>query len=197
MRVLKKISLLIAAIVTSTVLLQGCGVKTPTDVVNDYFNKIRKGDMNVAEVFNSTEDSEKEQKDIDSLSEDTQNKVIDKLKEIKCNVNSEVIDGETATVNVTVKGMDFNLVLAKIMQEAFGFMMAQAFSGTEMTDEQSTTYIDGLLNKYIDEVTFSEKTGDISLIKENDEWKIQGDDSLLKLLIGMDSTTFDNSNLNK
>ena len=191
MKLLKKLSLLMATLVTTTLLLQGCGAKTPTDVVNDYFNQIRKGEVNAEQLLSMGEEAEKEQEDFDSMSDETQKKLLDKLKQTTCKVNSESIDGETATVNVTVNGMDFNLILAKIMQEAFGFVMAQAFSGTEMTEEQSTAYIEGLLNKYLDEVTYSDRTGDISLVKENYEWKIQGDDSLLKLLIGMDSSSFE------
>lgn len=197
MKTLKKIALLLV-LMLSTVSLYGCGKQSPTDVVNEYFQKVQKGDTDLEKLIVSVEDEEeKETEDSiesDNFSEETQNKLLEKVKGITYKVNSETIDGDSAKVNVTVKGMDLNIVFGKVIQEAFSFALTQAFSGIEMSDEESDAYFDSLLNKYLDEVTYSERTLDINLTKVDNEWKIQEDDVLSKLILGIDESTFNGGN---
>ena len=187
MKYFKKVSLLLATMLTTTLLLHGCGGKTPTDVVNQYLKKVKKADMNVAELVDGIE--EQEEVESKSFSEDTEKKLKKKIKGMTYKINSETIDGETAKVNVTVKGPDLNIVIAKVMQESMGFIFTQSISGTEMTEEQSNTYFDGLFSKYLDEITYSERTDDISLIKVDGKWKIEQDDSLSTLMYGIGNST--------
>ena len=187
MKYFKKVSLLLATMLTTTLLLHGCGGKNPTDVVNQYLKKVKKADMNVAELVDGIE--EQEEVESKSFSEDTEKKLKKKIKGMTYKINSETIDGETAKVNVTVKGPDLNIVIAKVMQESMGFIFTQSISGTEMTEEQSNTYFDGLFSKYLDEITYSERTDDISLIKVDGKWKIEQDDSLSTLMYGIGNST--------
>ena len=196
MRNLKKLALILAMML-STTLLYGCGGKTPTAVVNEYFEKIKSGNTDVEKLFSMVEEEieEVEESDetseSDDFSEEVKNKLLEKIKDINYTVNSESIDGDSAKVNVTVKGMDLNIVLGKVIQEAFSFVFAQAFSGTEMTEEESNAYFNSLFSKYIDEVTYSERTLDIELTKVDKEWKIVENDAISKLLLGIDESTFD------
>ncbi|MGG7058967.1 DUF5105 domain-containing protein [Clostridium tertium] len=195
MRNFKKLALILAMML-STVLLYGCGGKTPTAVVNEYFEKIKSGDTDVQQLFSmveeETENAEENEGNSqeDNFSEEVQNKLLEKLKEITYTVNSETIDGDNAKVNVTVKGMDLNIVIGKVMQEAFSFALTQAFSGTEMTEEENDAYFNNLFSKYLDEVTYSERTLDIELTKVDKEWKIKETDTISKLLLGIDESTF-------
>ena len=195
MKKLKKLALILAMML-STVLLYGCGGKAPTAVVNEYFEKIKSGDTDVQQLFSMIEEeSDKaeetdENSESDNLSEEVQNKLLEKVKEITYTVNSETIDGDNAKVNVTVKGMDLNIVIGKVMQEAFSFALTQAFSGTEMTEEESDAYYNSLFSNYLDEVTYSDRTSDIELTKVDKEWKISEDSIITKLLFGMDESTF-------
>ncbi|MGG7212644.1 DUF5105 domain-containing protein [Clostridium nigeriense] len=195
MRNFKKLALILAMML-STVLIYGCGGKTPTAVVNEYFEKIKSGDTDVQQLFSmveeETENAEENEGNSqeDNFSEEVQNKLLEKLKEITYTVNSETIDGDNAKVNVTVKGMDLNIVIGKVMQEAFSFALTQAFSGTEMTEEENDAYFNNLFSKYLDEVTYSERTLDIELTKVDKEWKIKETDTISKLLLGIDESTF-------
>src|SRR5690606_8447919 len=104
--------------------LYGCKASTPTDTANKYFEKVKNGDADVQNLFTMSEESDKKANDslkADTFSEDTQKKLLDKLKGIDYKVNSESVEGDTAKVNVTVKGMDLNVVLGKVMQEAFTY----------------------------------------------------------------------------
>ena len=189
MKNFKKLSVLIATMLTTTLLLYGCGAKNPRDTVNEYLKKVKKGDMNVQELVDGIEEQEEEKLENDSFSEDTKKKLIKKIKGMTYKINGETIDGETAKVNVTVKGPDLNIVITRVMQEAMGFILTQSISGTEMTEEQNNTYFDDLFSKYLDEVTYSERTSDISLIKVNDQWKIEEDNFLSTLLFGIGNST--------
>ena len=193
----KKIATILV-VMLSTVLLYGCGGNAPKAVVNDYFVKVQKGDTNIQKLFTvveGTEEGIEEELENNNFSEETQEKLLGKLKEITYKINSETIDGDNAKVNVTVKGMDFNIILGKVMQEAFSFVFTQAFSGVEMTEEENDAYFNTLLNKYLDEVTYSERTLDIELTKVDKEWKIKESNAISKLLLGIDESTFSNENV--
>lgn len=193
MKNLKKIAVILIFML-STVLLYGCGGNSPTDVVNEYLKKVKSGDSDIQSLFAMAEEDAKQENeealDNDSFSEETQNKLLEKMKEITYTVNGETIDGDNAKVNVTLKGMDFNIVLGKAMQEAFSYFLTQAFSGIEMTDEQSDAYFNELISKYLDEVTYSERTADIELTKVDKGWKIKEGSAISKLLLGIDESTF-------
>lgn len=61
----------------------------------------------------------------------------------------------------------------------------------EISDEEGERYINDLTIKYLDEVSYSEKTDNILLNKVDDEWKIDENESLTKLVIGIDSSVFE------
>ena len=193
MKNLKKLAVILVFLL-STVSLYGCGGNSPTDVVNEYFKKVKSGDSDIQNLFTMVEEDAKQENeealDNESFSEETQNKLLEKMKEITYTVNSETIDGDNAKVNVTVKGMDFNIVLGKAMQEAFSYLFTQAFSGIDMTDEQSDAYFNELINKHLDEVTYSERTEDVELTKVDKDWKIKEGSAISKLLLGIDESTF-------
>ena len=192
----KKLSVILILMV-SIVVLYGCKASTPTDTTNKYFEKVKNGDADVQKLFALSEESDKKANDslkADTFSEDAQKKLLDKLKGITYKVNSESIEGETAKVNVTVKGMDLNVVLGKVMQEAFTYILTQSFSGVQMSDADNDAYFNSLLIKHLDEVTYSERTADIELTKVDKEWKIKESSELSKLLVGIDESTFNNTN---
>lgn len=196
MKTLKKLTVLLVLMLSIGV-LYGCKASTPTDTTNKYFEKIKNGDADVQKLFTMSEESDKKVKEsikADTFSEDTQKKLLDKLKGITYKVNSESVEGDTAKVNVTVKGMDLNVVLGKVMQEAFTYILTQSFSGVEMSDADNDAYFNSLLIKHLDEVTYSERTADIELTKVDKKWKIKEGNELSKLLIGIDESTFNNEN---
>lgn len=193
MRNFKRLAVFLVLIMTTV--LYGCGGNTPTDVVNEYFGNIQKGNTNVQDLFNMVaEEGNAEDVESDSFSEETSKKLIEKMKGLTYKVNKEEVNGDSAKVNVTVKGMDLSIVIGKVMQEAFGYMLSQAFTGVEMTEEESNKYFEGLFIKYLDEVTYNERTEDITLKKVEKEWKIEENDALSKLVMGIDSSTFSNLN---
>ena len=196
MRKLKSISIILVVMIAS--ILAGCTTK-PTNVVNNYLDDVKSKGIDITSIIeeSSDEDTLKELNS-DRLSneytDEVYEKLGDKLKDLKYKVNSENIDGDTATVNVTVTGPDFNNVIKEVIKEAFSYILGQAFSGKQMTEEETNKYVIDLFTKHIDEAESSERTKDIKLKKVDNKWQITYDEDLLTLLTGINSDSFDDLN---
>lgn len=190
MKYVKQLSVVLVLIITTA--LVGCNANTPSDVVSEYFDKVKKGDTSAKELFAVVEESGQEVLDEDGVSKEVTDKLIKKMKKLTYKINSEEINGDTAKVNVTVNSMNFGEVFGKVLAESMGYFMGQAFSGVEMSDEDSENYMNDLLSKYLDEVSYSDKTDDITLSKIDGKWKIDESESLVKLVMGLDSSMLDN-----
>lgn len=196
MRKLKSISIILVVMIAS--ILAGCTTK-PTNVVNNYLDDVKSKGIDIKQIIeeSSDEDTLKELNS-DRLSneytDEVYEKLGDKLKDLKYKVNSENIDGDTATVNVTVTGPDFNNVIKEVIKEAFSYILGQAFSGKQMTEEETNKYVIDLFTKHIDEAESSERTKDIKLKKVDNKWQITYDEDLLTLLTGINSDSFDDLN---
>lgn len=189
MKFVKQLSMILILIVTTT--LFGCGGNTSSNVVSEYFNKVKKGDTNVQELFNIIKEEGQEILEEDQLSKELSDKLLKSMKKISYKINSEEVNGNTAIVNVTVNIMNFGEVFVKVIQESFSYSLAQSFSGMEMSEEEMGKYINDLTIKYLDEVSYSDKTGDILLSKVDGKWKINENESLIKLVMGIDSSVFE------
>lgn len=189
MKFVKKLSVILVLMITTT--LVGCGGNTPSNVVSEYFNKVKKGNANVQELFNIIEEDNQEILEEDKLSKELSDKLLKSMKKLTYKINSEEVNGDSAIVNVTVNSMDLGEVFAKVIQESFSYALAQAFSGMEMSDEEGEMYINDLFVKYLDEVSYSEKTDNILLNKIDGKWKIDKNESLTKLVMGIDSSVFE------
>lgn len=189
MKYVKQLSVVLVLIITTA--LVGCNANTPSDVVSEYFDKVKKGDTSAKELFAVVEESGQEVLDEDGVSKEVTDKLIKKMKKLTYKINSEEINGDTAKVNVTVNSMNFGEVFGKVFSESMNYFMGQAFSGVEMSDEDSENYMNDLLSKHLDEVSYSDKTDDITLSKIDGKWKIDESESLVKLVMGFDSSMLD------
>jgi hypothetical protein len=172
----------------------GCGSKSPSNVAKNYFEELKKGQN--ADFSNmlttSLESAEKNNK----ISDDSTKKVIDSMTKVTYTINSEKIDGDSATVNVKVNAPDMSKVMVDFMQKAFTTALAKSFSGDKMSNDDQNTLYNNILSDCLSNITYADRTGDISLKKSNGEWKIDADDSLKKLLLGIDTSAF-NKNASK
>ena len=184
MKNFKKVSVLIATILT-TVVLYGCGAKDPKVVANEYLSKIQNGNMNVQELVNGSSEEAEEKLQSQSFSEETKSKLIDKIKAMTYTIDGETIDAENAKVNVTINGPDLSMVFVKVMEES----LDKSAIGTAKISEATNIYFDRLFDKYLDQVTYSQRGGEISLVKVNGEWKIEENGPLQSLIFGMGKTT--------
>lgn len=82
-------------------------------------------------------------------------------------------------------------VMANYIQKAFANAFSQAFSDKKATDEENNKLYDSMFSECLDNVEYTERTGDISLTKTEGEWKINKDDALTEVLINIDNSAFD------
>lgn len=191
---IKKVSFMLLISGFFLIGLVGCSSKSPSDTVNEYFTSITKGengDVNnllAKEVGQKSEDNKESEK---KVSDESEKIIKDKIKQIKYTVNSENIEGEKATVNVKVNGINLGKVISnsfsKCMNESMSLVFSSALNG-EVNEEANKEKMNDLFEKIlIDElnsVEFDERTGDISLIKKDNKWQIEQNDDLTNLLIG-------------
>lgn len=177
---MKKLKMILM-IVLSMVVVTGCGSKSPTEVVDYYFSEIKKGEnSDITKYLLESTDSESEKtegeeaNELDPKMEEAMNIYLSKLN---AKVLSEKIDGDKATVEVEVTGLSFTDIMLEVLQES----LANAFSGTEMTDEQMSNSVLEKVKSGKEET----RTGNITLSKVDKEWKIDTEDeSFIGLMLG-------------
>lgn len=196
MKGLKKVVLFII-LISFSVGVYGCSSKTPSNSVKNYLEEVKKGEnADFSKLLTQTLDKakNKEEKQKEEAPNESTKKFMDSLQNLTYTINSEKIDADSATVNVKVNGPDMATVLGDFLQKAFTTALSQAFSGNNATQEETDKLFDTMLVESLNNMKYTERTGDISLTKTNGEWKINNDDALIKLLVNLDSSLFDSQN---
>jgi hypothetical protein len=185
----------------------GCGFNKPSNVVKGYFQELKNGEKadlaKLAKSIDATEENKnsgfsnfitgkKDAGEDKNDSEQIKKQLFETISKVTCKVNSEQIDGENAKVNVTVNGPNIQDLMKQYMQKVFSDAMSQAFASNKMTDEEKKKHDQEIIDECIKNVKYEDRTGDISLKKSKDGWKITADDSLMKLVMGIDSTFLSN-----
>ncbi len=190
MKLLKKISIAMALMLSVTT-FYGCKSNSPSDTVKTYLDGIKNADEKTISTL--LDEVEKENEDTQSNS---YKKVVSEIQKITYTINSESVDGDKATVNVKINGPDIAGVVAQSIQKMFTSALSQAFSGTEMTEEEQNKLYDDIMLECLNEVKFTDRTGDITLEKSDNEWKITDENEMIKLIMNIDPATFDPANTN-
>lgn len=171
--------------------LVGCGGPSPTDVTKqaieavkaqdtDALAKVYAGDAaNIStDMFASTPESE-ELADSSDLTDDQQQVVKDfysKLLDFDYTVSDEQIDGDSATVKVTVNTYNFGNALNKVFQDAVSTAFMYMFSTDQDAAQKATTQamIDSL-DTQMKSLTDKDKsaTATVSLEKQDGNWVVQ------------------------
>lgn len=179
--------------VVLTVGLVGCGTKSPSKVVSESLDAIKNGDNTVfSDTLNSEISNAEDQDDSTQQYSESMKKVAESIKNITYNVNSETIDGDNATVNVTVTGPDMADVFSQFLQKAFADAFSQAFSGQALSEEETNERYDNILSGLLDNAKDTDRTMNIDLVKDNGEWKIKDEDQLVKLVLNLDPDALKN-----
>ncbi|HSQ87236.1 DUF5105 domain-containing protein, partial [Romboutsia sp.] len=176
----------IMLLLTLVVGVSGCSTQSPSDTVKIYFEEVKKGENGDFSKLLNENLNESENKE--DFSDEASKKLMDSMKKLTYTINSEKIDGDSATVNVKVNGPDMATVVAKYMQEAVTMAFSQAFSGNQPTEEESEKLYNSILLKYLEDINYTDRTEDISLTKKDGQWQINDDDALSKLILNIDSS---------
>lgn len=168
---------LVLIIALSMIALVGCKGESPTNVVESYFKEIKAGEN--ADVAKYMLDNIENSKDADS-SKESDPKMEETIKiylsKLDAKVISEKIDGENATVEVELTGLNFGKIMVEVLQEN----LADMFGGNEAA-------ADNLDNDFLEKVKTSKvetRKGKVNLTKEDKGWKIKQDNDLNSLIFG-------------
>ena len=77
------------------------------------------------------------------------------------------------------------------MEKALSDALSSAFSGDTMTEAETDEKYDKMFAEILDNVKFSDRTMDIEMVKDNNEWKIKDENDLIKLVTNIDPVAFD------
>lgn len=177
---MKKLKIMLM-IVLSMVIVTGCGAKSPTEVVDNYFTQVKKGEnADISKYLLENVESKSEEENVEEdIEEDPKMEEAMKiyLSKLNAKVLSEKIDGDNATVEVEIKGLNFSNIIIEVIQES----LSNAFSGTQMTEEDMSNSVLEKVNNGEEET----RTGTISLTKVDKEWKINTEDeNFMALILG-------------
>lgn len=197
MNYLKKLICFMAAIILVAT-VSGCGSKSPSNVLSGKFDNLKNGDENTISDVLDSEIKNEELNDYNYT--DSENSMIEAVKKTTYKVNSEKVDGDSATVNVTVNAPDLTDAFTQFMERVFSDALSNAFSGNTETEEEIDAKYDKILSEIVQNVKFSDRTMDIEMVKEEKEWKIKNDNDIIKLVTNIDPDTlnsaFDSSDSN-
>ena len=162
----------VLAIVTALLLLP----TTPEKTVEGMLNSLKNADfesvnkyVNYDEIVNASEMLQNTEMD-----EEAQSLLFNKLAWKISNISKEE---NTASVEVEITNKDFNQIISNYKQEALRI----AFSGESFTEEvQNNKLKEQLKNEEIGTKTI---TTTIQLEKQDGEWKVQADESLVNALL--------------
>lgn len=164
--------LVVLAIVTALLLLPA----TPEKSVEGMLNSLKNADFESVNKYVNYEEivNESEMLQNSEMDEETQSLLFNKLTWETLNISKEE---NTASVEVEITNKDFNQIITNYTQEALRI----AFSGESFTqEEQNNKLKEQLKNEGIGTKTV---TTTIQLVKQDGEWKVQADESLVNALL--------------
>ncbi len=162
----------VLAIVTALLLLP----TTPEKTVEGMLNSLKNADFESVNKYVNYEEivNESEMLQNSEMDEETQSLLFNKLTWKTLNISKEE---NTASVEVEITNKDFNQIISNYKQEALRI----AFSGESFTEEvQNNKLKEQLKNEEIGTKTI---TTTIQLEKQDGEWKVQADESLVNALL--------------
>lgn len=193
------------ALLTSLIMLASltaCGGPSPTSAASSFLDAVKSQDTQalskcyVNDKFDlfeeasnaaSDEQSDEAAEMDDALSKVYEENLLPKMLEFDYTLSNEVIDGDKATVDVSISTYPLGSAFTSFFGEYLGQAFALAFS--DATDEQMTALAANILTSKLDGLTEKsyEKTATLSLVKEDNNWlvdHVEGNKEVLNTLSG-------------
>lgn len=160
----------------------------PEKTIDETFTALKEGNMDVLMEYTSTEgtDNSFTNELTEGLTSGTENTELEKemldscFSQLEWKIAETKKDGDTAVVTVDITNKDFSNVMQEIFSEMMAQAFASAFTGQEMTEEDTMQ----LMKEKIDEVTATTtNTEEINMVKEDGIWKFSDSDELANMLL--------------
>lgn len=170
----------IIAIIMSLILVIGlcsCGGPTPTETVDSFLTAVQSSDAETIKTVYSGEsfDFSKEISDYDSDVEEVEKiateVLIPKILDFDYELSNEKIEGDKATVDVTLTTYNLGNALTSFMSEYFSQALTLAFSGA--SDEQLEKVATTIFKSKVEDMEKNcTNTVTVSLTKKDNTWVI-------------------------
>jgi hypothetical protein len=169
----------IILILTFVLIPVGCSEQSnPEDTVDNYFKAVQKFDL---ETMNSLMAEPEEDNFEEMLDEEGDmasyfmDYIKDNAKEIEYEITNTETEEDTAKVYVKTKFVNGSPLILKTFGELFTNLMAEAFSGNEMSDEEIEKMIVQIMEEKSQEIEieFVESEVTVDLVKKDGNWYIE------------------------
>lgn len=158
--------------------LSGCGAAAkPEDTVNGFLSAAK--ELNLEEMATYVNSDSAEDLSQWDSEDDMEQYFLDYLKECASKMTYEIkstnVTDNTAVVTVDFKYIDSTPLLKAVIGGLFTKALANAFSGTELTDEQELAMFTDEIQKQKSTISdsYAESTVDINCIKTDGKWFIR------------------------
>lgn len=167
----------------------GCGTVSPTDYIKANLEDVKSG--NYQEFKEQLAVEEGAEVTAENFSNEGLLKVFAKLKDIEYTINSETDNGDTATVNVTVKGPDLGKLFEDAIKQMTQSIMTDELSGSSKTEADYLNEYKQVYSTLADNIDIKENTMDINLSKDKDgNWTFTNEEEFIQLVLNFDANAF-------
>jgi len=191
MKILKRYLSIILILVIG-VGVTACGNSTPTSEVEKVLEGLRAGkreevNVLVTDAINKSilGNSEELSKEVPSgMTEETQDLLNKVLGKMSYKINSENIENEKATVNVTLKGGN----ISKAFKGYLGDMLTLAYTSDVLSTTPKDEYfllVNSIFYEKLKAIEYEDRSGDINLTKNGEKWVVENDPAFFELLLGV------------
>lgn len=191
MKILKRYLSIILILVIG-VGVTACGNSTPTSEVEKVLEGLRAGkreevNVLVTDAINKSilGNSEELSKEVPSgMTEETQDLLNKVLGKMSYKINSENIENEKATVNVTLKGGN----ISKAFKGYLGDMLTLAYTSDVLSTTPKDEYfllVNSIFYEKLKAIEYEDRSGDINLTKNGEKWVVENDATFFELLLGV------------
>lgn len=191
MKILKRYLSIILILVIG-VGVTACGNSTPTSEVEEVLEGLRAGKREevkvlVTDAINKSilGNSEELSKEVPSgMTEETQDLLNKVLGKMSYKINSENIENEKATVNVTLKGGN----ISKAFKGYLGDLLTLAYTSDVLSTTPKDEYfllVNSIFYEKLKAIEYEDRSGDINLTKNGEKWVVENDVAFFELLLGV------------
>lgn len=191
---MKAVSILLrtAMVTTLSLMMVSYGVKTPSKAISNYFDEVKKGyksndllkiksDTSITQMGESQEEMSDEVKEL----------LLQSLRQINYTINSENVNGEKATVNVTVKGPNITNGMVNTIQESFKRILEKSSINSDMSEDEGKRIVDDTMIKNFKQLEIDERTADVILVKNSNGWTVDDNEDLCNLILGKSNESYE------
>lgn len=191
MKILKRYLSIILILVIG-VGVTACGNSTPTSEVEKVLEGLRAGKREEVNVLVTDSinksilgNSEELSKEVPSgMTEETQDLLNKVLGKMSYKINSENIENEKATVNVTLKGGN----ISKAFKGYLGDLLTLAYTSDVLSTTPKDEYfllVNSIFYEKLKAIEYEDRSGDINLTKNGEKWVVENDAAFFELLLGV------------